>query len=348
MNERTKTNILIVDDESSIREVLQRTLEASGFTCGTACNVDEALMKLSEAEYGLVLSDIMMPGRTGVELLQEIKARYPDTAVIMVTAVSDVQTAINAMKQGAYDYVTKPFNILEVTMSVERALEKRTLLITNREYREHLEQKVEEQTDEIRATFLGAVKSLAEALEAKDPYTNGHSKRVTEVTVTLATEASLPELQLDRIRLAGLVHDIGKIGIPEQILHKPDKLTDAEYEMIKEHSVIGQRILRPIIRDQEVLRIVRHHHERYDGSGYPDGISGDAIPECVRLIAVADTYDAMTSNRPYRKALTPEIARELIVKGSGTQFDPEAVELFLATEMKLPFCPLSAAPRETS
>jgi len=193
---------------------------------------------------------------------------------------------------------------------------------------------------------LGAVKSLAEALEAKDPYTNGHSKRVTEVTVALAAEAGLSALHLDRIRLAGLVHDIGKIGIPEQILHKPDKLTDAEYEMIKEHSVIGQKILRPIIRDQEVLRIVRNHHERYDGSGYPDGISGDAIPECVRLIAVADTYDAMTSNRPYRKALTPEIARELILKGSGTQFDPQVVELFLATEAKLPFCPLSGAPRE--
>jgi len=241
--------------------------------------------------------------------------------------------------------VTKPFNLVEVMMSVDRALEKRSLLLANREYRMRLEEKVDQQTEEIRLTFLGAVKALAEALEAKDPYTNGHSMRVTELAVTLAHEYGLSEEEQQRIRLAGLVHDIGKIGVPEKILHKPDRLTEQEFDFIKEHPGMGERILRPIINDREVLAIVRHHHERFSGGGYPEGLAGEDIPLGSRLMSVADAYDAMTSTRPYRKALSPEKATGQLMANRGSQFDPEIVDLFMSLDdTKLPFCPLLAAP----
>lgn len=347
MNKAKSSRILIVDDESSIREVLRRTLTDEGYECEVSICVDEALEKLDDNPADLVLSDIMMPGRTGVELLEEIMKKIPDTAVIMVTAVSDTQTAINAMKMGAYDYVTKPFNLVEVVMSVERALEKRELLIANREYREHLETTVEEKTSEIRNTFLGAVKALAEALEAKDPYTNGHSKRVTEITVTIAREMGVDNEMLEKIRLAGMVHDIGKIGVPELVLLKANKLTNEEFEFIKSHPPAGERILRPVIKDATVLDIVRHHHERYGGGGYPSGLKEREIPWGARLLAVADAYDAMTSNRPYRSAMSPEKARAQILANRGSQFDPEIVDVFVGIENKIPFCPMSAHPEHS-
>lgn len=346
MHNKNNTKVLVVDDEATIREILQRTLESEGYDCGTAADAFEAMTMMEGCTVDLVLSDIMMPGKSGVELLQEIVEKCPDTAVIMVTAVADTQTAINAMKQGASDFVTKPFNLVEVMLSVDRALEKKSLLIANREYRLNLEDKVEEQTEEIRNTFLGAIKALAEALEAKDPYTNGHSKRVTELAVTIAGEAGMSEEDLDKIRLAGLVHDIGKIGVPETILHKPDRLTEQEFDFIKDHPAIGERILREIIRDQQVLEIVLHHHERFAGGGYPDGISGEEIPIGSRIMGVADAYDAMTSSRPYRSAMHPDQAKSQLLSNRGSQFDPEIVDLFMTLEKKMPFCPISASPGE--
>lgn len=339
-----KTKIMVVDDESAIREVLCRTFEGEGYICEVADCVDEALQKLARVPADLIVTDIMMPGRTGVELLQAVKNSSPDTAVIMVTAVADTQTAIKAMKMGAYDYVTKPFNLVEVLMSADRALEKRSLLLSNREYRTQLEQKVEEQTSEIRETFIGVVKALAQAMEAKDPYTNGHSMRVTEVTVTLAQELGLENEMVEKVRLAGLVHDIGKIGVPEEILHKPGKLTDDEFEFIRNHPSAGEKILSPVIKDKTVLEIVRHHHERFAGGGYPGGLIAEAIPLGARLMAVADAYDAMTSTRPYRSAMTPGKARAQLLANRGSQFDPALVDLFIRVEEKMPFCPISAAP----
>lgn len=344
MADNKDARIMVVDDEPAIREVLQRTLEGAGYACQTAPDAEDAISLLRNNDISIVLTDIMMPGKTGVELLGEIRTDYPDIAVIMLTAVADAQTAIDAMKQGASDYLTKPFNLVEVMMSVERALEKRSLLIANREYHDLLEQKVEEQTEQIRLTFLGAVKALAEALEAKDPYTNGHSQRVTEIAVMMAVELGLSQQEQDQIRLAGLVHDIGKIGVPEEILHKPEKLSDVEFDFIKEHPSIGERILKPIIRDKQVLAIVRSHHEHFAGGGYPEGISGQDIPLGARLMSVADAYDAMTSSRPYRSALKPEKAKSQLLASRGSQFDPEAVDLFISCEEKMPFCPLSANP----
>ncbi|MDO8737149.1 MAG: response regulator [Thermoleophilia bacterium] len=345
MNDKKNNNILVVDDEATIREILQRTLESEGYQCGTAADASEAITIIDSSEVDLVLSDIMMPGKSGVELLRDIRKKSPDTAVIMVTAVADTQTAINAMKQGASDYVTKPFNLVEVMLSVDRALEKKSLILANREYRLKLEEKVQQQTEEIRLTFLGAVKALAEALEAKDPYTNGHSIRVTELAVTLARESGLSTDEQEQIRLAGLVHDIGKIGVPEEILHKPDRLTEQEFDFIKEHPGIGERILRPIISDPVVLAIVRHHHEQFAGGGYPEGLAGEDIPMGSRLMGVADAYDAMTSSRPYRNAMHPDKAKSQLLANRGSQFDPEVVDLFMSLDdKKMPFCPISAAP----
>ncbi len=321
--------ILLVDDEEMIRRLLSQKLSAEGYRCERAANAEQALEKLKGDSIELVILDIKMPGKSGVELLPEIKAKYPDTAVIMATAVSDAGTAINCMRAGAYDYVTKPFNLDEVSFSVSRALEKRRLELENRDYQQHLEQKVEEQAQKIRASFFNAITALAYALEAKDVYTSGHSQRVTEVSVTIAKHLGLPKETIEKIRLAGLVHDIGKIGIRESVLNKPGNLTEEEYEHIKLHSETGERILKPIVDDEEILKAVRHHHERYDGTGYPDGLKGEQVPRLARIIAVADTFDAMTSERPYRKALTKEAACAEVERCRGTQFDPQAADAFL-------------------
>jgi putative two-component system response regulator len=276
-----------------------------------------------------VILDIKMPGKSGVQLLPEIKAKYPDTAVIMATAVDDTNTAIDCMRKGAYDYITKPFNLEEVSFAVARALERRRLRLENRDYQQHLEQKVEEQAQKIRASFFNAITALAYALEAKDVYTSGHSQRVTEISVAIAKHLGLDKENIEKIRLAGLVHDIGKIGVREAVLNKPGSLSDEEFEHVRLHSVTGERILKPIVDDGEILKAVRHHHERYDGTGYPDGLKGEQIPQLARIIAVADTFDAMTSERPYRKALTKDVACAEVERCRGTQFDPEAADAFL-------------------
>ncbi len=321
--------ILLVDDEELIRRLLYKKLSAEGYRCEQAANAEQALEKLKEDSIELVILDIKMPEKSGVELLPEIKAKYPDTAVIMATAVSDANVAINCMKAGAYDYVTKPFNLDEVSFSVERALEKRRLELENQDYQQHLEQRVEEQAQKIRTSFFNAVTALAYALEAKDIYTSGHSQRVTEVSVAIAKHLGLPKETIEKIRLAGLVHDIGKIGVREVVLNKPGSLSEEEYEHVRLHSETGEHILTPIVGDEEILKAVRHHHERYDGNGYPDGLKGEQIPLLARIIAVADTFDAMTSERPYRKALTEEAACAEVERGRGTQFDPKAADAFL-------------------
>ncbi|MBM3175515.1 MAG: response regulator [Chloroflexi bacterium] len=342
-----KASILIVDDESSVRGIILRKLTQVGYYCDEAANGNIALKKIDERDFDLVLLDISMPVKSGTEVLQEIASKYPDIAVIMVTAISNVETAIQSMKLGAYDYIIKPVELNILMLSVNRALEKRRLVRENRDYQLHLEKKVQEQTEKIRESFLNSIMSLAVALEAKDEYTRGHSERVTSSAVVIAREMGLPDEMVEKIRLASLVHDIGKIGVSESILGKPGKLTEDEYRHVMAHCEIGERILRPIVEDEEILEMVRHHHERYDGTGYPDGLaadpnangarsskqSGDPVMKRFsvgsRLLAVIDAYDAMTSNRPYRKALDIEVARAEMEKGKGRQFDPKIVDIFL-------------------
>jgi putative two-component system response regulator len=340
------TKILIVDDEARVREILSRKLADEGYHCLTALNGNNALKMLKTDPVDLVLLDIMMPGKPGTEVLKEIKALYPDTAIIMVTAIADVQTAIGLMKAGAYDYIIKPVELNVLLVSLSRALEKRRLIIENRDYQSHLEQKVKEQTKKVRQSFLNSITSLVYALEAKDQYTHGHSQRVTKIAVAIAKKLNIPKDVIKKIELAGLLHDVGKIGVSETILNKPGKLTSEEFEIVKSHCEIGERILMPIVEDKEILEMVRHHHERYDGTGYPDGLSGRQITQGASImaiaevydaiaspgamsLAVADAYDAMTSDRPYRPAMTPEAACAELEKGKCKQFDPVIVDTFL-------------------
>jgi len=327
-----REGILIVDDEEGVRRLLKRKLLSQGYRCEEAGSAYQALDELRNKAIGLVILDIKMPGKSGVQLLPEIRASYADTVVIMATAITDTSTAIYCMKQGAYDYITKPFDLDEVVLSVDKALEKRRLELENRDHQQHLEQKIEEQSRKIRASFLNAITSLAYALEAKDRYTSGHSQRVAEISVAIAEQLGMPPESVEKIRLAGLIHDIGKIGVRESVLNKLSMLTDEEFQHIKRHPEIGEPILAPIVEDEEVLKIVRHHHERYDGKGYPDGLFGEAIPLGARILAMADSYDAMTSERPYRRAMRAETACAEIEHGKGTQFDPEVADVFLRTQ----------------
>jgi putative two-component system response regulator len=320
--------ILIVDDEELIRRLLHQKLTSEGYRCQKAGSAAQVLDELKSNPAELVILDIKMPGKSGMELLPELRVRYPDTAVIMATAIADTSTAIQCMKEGAYDYLTKPFNLDEVVLSVGRALERRKLELENRDYQQHLEQKVEEQAEKIRASFINAITALAYALEAKDIYTSGHSQRVTEISVAIARELGMPQDSVDKIRLAGLVHDIGKIGIRESVLNKPAALTDDEFRHIKSHCEAGEHILTPIVEDEEILRAVRHHHERYDGMGYPDGLRGEQIPLAARILAVADAFDAMTSERPYRSAMSAQDACAEVERCKGTQFVPEVADAF--------------------
>lgn len=322
--------ILVVDDEEPIRRLLRQKLTAAGYQCEEASDAEQATEKLQKTVFDLTVLDIKMPGKTGIELLPELGAAYPEMAIIMATATTDINIAIECMKQGAYDYITKPFHLEEVLFSVKRALEKRLLTLENNGYRHHLEEKVAEQTKKIRALYLSGISALVNALEAKDEYTSGHSQKVSEIALAIARAMGLPTETVDRVQLAGLVHDVGKIGVKELILNKPSHLTEEEFHQVQRHPETGEHILIPIAEDEEILKLVRGHHEHYDGTGYPDGLKGCQIPLGARILAVADAYEAMTSKRPYRAALNDEEAQYEIERCKGTQFDPAVVEAFLS------------------
>lgn len=321
---------LVVDDEPRLRRVLVRLLEGDGFTCREAGSGVEALAVLEQERIPLVISDLRMPQMDGVTLLREIVNRWPETAVVMVTAVAEVESAVACLQLGALDYVAKPFHLDEVRARVMQALDKRRLLIENRDYHAQLERRVQQQARRIEELFLGGVQALAQALEAKDPYLKGHSLRVSEYAVAIGGQLGLSEDTRQALALGGHLHDIGKIGVSEEVLHKEGSLTDAEYRHIMEHPVIGARILGPLLDDDPtVIAIVRSHHERLDGKGLPDGLAAAAIPTEVRIVTVADAFDAMTSVRPYRPSLAVERALEELRVGRGVQFDPDVVAAFL-------------------
>ena len=322
---------LVVDDEPRLRQVLVHLMQNDGFSCREAGNGAEALDVLQRESIPLVLSDLRMPQIDGIELLRQTRARYPDTAVVMITAVADVEVAVSCLAMGAMDYLTKPFHLEEVRARVSQALEKRRLILENREYQDRLEERVAVQARRLEDLFLASVQSLAEALEVKDPYTRGHSIRVSHFSSAIARVLDLGTDVVRQIELGGQVHDIGKIGVREAVLNKPGKLTDDEYAHIMTHMTVGWRILAPLLSEAPLsLSIVRSHHERWDGRGMPDGLAGAAIPLEARITAVADSYDAMTSGRPYRLAqLSTGEALEEVRANSGTQFDPDVVHAFL-------------------
>ncbi len=322
-------HILVVDDEQAVREVLSEGLNDSGYRCDTARDGAEALGKVRANGFELVVSDIDMPEMDGIRLVQEIKKIRPDIEVIMVTGVLDVETAIQSMRLGASDYLTKPFNLAEVRITVERALEKQRLIRENREYQRNLEARVEERTRELSLSYRTTLEALATALDTRDSETMGHSLRVAAYTVEIARRMAVVEPELTDIYRGALLHDVGKIGIPDAILRKPGKLTPEEWIEMRRHPEIGYRILQGINFLEGARQIVLSHQERYDGTGYPRALKGKAIPLGARIFSVVDTLDAMTSDRCYRKALDYKDAREEILKYRGTQFDPDVVDVFL-------------------
>ena len=323
-------SILVVDDEEAVRNVLARGLWAAGFQCMTAADGTQALARLRQGRFAVMLLDIRMPGMDGLAVLAEAQRLDPDMPVIMVTTLAGLDVALGAIRSGAYDYVTKPFQIAEVEAVVRRALEHRRLRLENRHYVTHLEQLVEERTRRMRETVIGVIASLGLALEAKDDFTHDHSRRVAVLAEALGSELGLSEQQRADLRLAGLLHDIGKIGVREAVLHKPGALTEAEYRHIKLHPELGARILAPLPELSHIIPMIRHHHERWDGQGYPDGLAGEAIPYGARILAVADAYVAMRENRPYRRAMTQEWALAEVRVNARRQFDMHVVAALLA------------------
>jgi putative nucleotidyltransferase with HDIG domain len=297
----------------------------------------EALSILeSGEEFDLVLSDLMMAEMDGIALLERAKERFPDIEVVMVTAVHDLSVALQALRNGAYDYLLKPFERDQLLAIVRRALEHRRLKLENDAYRTNLEalvtartRQLETANAELERSYDITLEALGYALDAKDPETQEHTRRVTAFTIAIAKKLGLQDEALRVIARGAFLHDIGKIAIPDSILRKPAKLTAEEMAIMREHAYSGYKVLSKIPFLAEAAEIVYSHQEYYDGSGYPRGLKGDEIPLGARIFSIADTLDAMTSDRPYRKAQTFQAAREEIVRWSGRQFDPGIVKVFL-------------------
>src|SRR3954465_1034778 len=337
-------NCLIVDDEPSVRRSLARMLQAQGFNCFEAGTGREGLQVLeSIGETPLIISDMRMPELDGMGFLEAVRRRFPDSSVIMLSGISETTTAVDCLHLGAADFLLKPVSLNKPQARVVRALEKRALVLQNRFYQQHLERQVQVQAQRIQELFLQGIQMLARALEAKDAYTRGHSIRVSQYAVATAARLGFQGAGLDGIRLGGELHDIGKIGTREAVLHKPSSLTPEEFRQITEHPALGERMLQPLAQESpDVLRIVRSHHERLDGRGFPDGLVGEMIPIEARIVAVADSFDAMTTERPYRDARQPDAAVDELRRVAGTQLDPEAVEAFVDAFPDPADLPLSA------
>jgi cyclic di-GMP phosphodiesterase len=330
MGKSAKKKILIVDDEDAIRSLFLEALEDLGYRCDVARNGLECLEKFQRAnDYDVVLLDVQMPELNGIETLKKLKVHFPDLSIIMVSASRDIENVRVALKEGAYDYVFKPFNVIDVNSVIKRALERAYLIKANKDYQRNLEKRVEEQTHELVRAYSGTLEAMILALDLREHETGYHSYRVTEYAISLGKHMNLTEEELSVIAKGALLHDIGKIGVPDNILLKPDKLTDEEWELMRKHAEFGYELLKKIDFLEDSARIVHTHHERYDGQGYPSGISGDEIPLGARIFSVVDALDAMTSRRSYRKALPFEEAVQRIAEASGSQFDPEVVDVFV-------------------
>jgi putative nucleotidyltransferase with HDIG domain len=322
---------LIVDDDAQIRHVLSRVIATHGLSPIEASSGTEALAALArEGEVPICISDIYMPEMDGVSFLREAVQRYPDMAVIMLTGVAEVNTAVECLKLGALDYISKPVMIEEVRARLDKALEKRQLILQNRYYHQHLETRVRELDQRNKTSLINGVQMLVHALEAKDAYTSGHSSRVSRYATKTAVLLGFTDDDLEHVRLGGELHDIGKIGTREDVLNKPGPLTPEEFQHVKAHTTLGEKILAPFLTESPiVLRIARSHHERLDGTGFPDGLAGDHIPIEARIVAVVDAFDAMTTNRAYRPSRPAEHAIQELRRCAGVHFDTDVVEAFL-------------------
>ena len=339
--------ILIVDDDPAMQKVLPITFEKEQFEPRIAKDGTSALeMLLNDSSFDCVILDIRMPGMQGTEVLAEIRHKYPLLPVIMLTALDDLETAVSTLRKGAFHYLVKPVRKVALIETVRKAVNYRTILLENErlakeneEYQKSLELKVEERTRELKDAYrklkntnIETVQVLAETIEAKDPYTRGHCARVRHLSLEIAKVMGVPREERELIEYGALLHDIGKIGISESLLFKAGPLTDEELGAFRLHPVIGENILRDVDFFKPIIPIIRNHHEWFDGTGYPDCLPGEQIPLLARIVTLADAFDAMSSNRPYRKALEIGIALAEIKNGAESQFDPGLVEIFLKNE----------------
>jgi putative two-component system response regulator len=337
-----ESRILIVDDEELICRLLAQRLTSEGYSCVTANNGREALSHFYKNTFSLIISDIKMPEMDGIELLKRVKSLNPNMMVIMVTAYPEIDMAVEAMRMGAYDFIIKPADLDLILLSVKKALEKKRLEEELEAHHKNLEKLVEERTAKLQHAYrvlkkahLDSVKVLAEAIDAKDPYTRGHSDRVRRMSLRIATHLGFPEDRLESLEYGALLHDIGKIGIKDEVLQKPGILNPGEIQYIREHPLIGVKIVEGIDFFKDKIPMIRHHHERFDGKGYPDGLAGDAIPLEARIITVPDAFDAMTSVRPHsQNKPLKEVLAEL-KEGKSKQFDPKILEIFLNEKIYL-------------
>ncbi|HZP04104.1 MAG TPA: HD domain-containing phosphohydrolase [Terracidiphilus sp.] len=333
---RKTARILVVDDETHVRAMMGSTLERQGYEVVLASSGREALESLELNSFDLVLTDIVMQDVNGIALLERIHTQYPNLPVVMVTAIHDISVAIDSMRRGAYDYLLKPFEREHLLNTVRRAMDHRHALEENQNYQQSLEQMVRARTEMLRHamedlehSYDVTLEALGDALDLKDSETEGHSKRVTAYTIALARAMGIPPTEIKVIARGAFLHDVGKMAIPDDILRKPGMLTKEEQAVMREHCTRGYNMLRKIPFLAGAAEIVFCHQEHYDGSGYPRGVRGKEIPIGARIFAVADTLDAITSDRPYRKAQSFDAAREEILRCSGSQFDPIVVEVFL-------------------
>lgn len=326
--------ILIVDDEVEITEILADLLSGD-YDCVKAGSAEQALALLRKDLFHLVISDITMPGMSGLEMIPHVKEQSPETVVVMISGMQTVESAIGALRLGAFDYLMKPFDLRQVEAVVKRALEHHDLVAAKQRYENHLEELVEQRTAELdralnslEGSYRSTLKALTAALETRDSETHGHSERVVSYSLRLGREYGLSSDEMKSLEFGALLHDIGKIGVPDSILRKPAKLTEEEWVRMREHPLHGQQILRGIEFLQGAARVVAQHHEQWDGSGYPLGLRGEEIDICARIFAVADAFDAITSDRVYRRGKSYEAAAQELDDWAGRQFDPKVVQAF--------------------
>ncbi len=336
-----KENILIIDDELAPRESIRMVLKDK-YAVSTATGAHEGLDMMSDKPVDLVVMDIKMPKMDGITALQQIKKKHPDTEVVLLTAYASLDTARDAIRFGAFDYLIKPFDKDNVLLVVEKGLKKRRankglqlerdILLDRATY---LEEQVDSARGNIMKYYEGTVEALNSTIDAKDHYTFNHSSRVAKFSAQLAEAFGVDKKTTKAITHAASIHDIGKIGIEENILNKNGGLTEDEYELIRKHPAIGVRIIQSIPFLEDAIPVILHHHERYDGKGYPQGIAGENIPLAARIVGVADAVDAMLSDRPYRAALTLDDVLNELKDKSGTQFDSEIVDIILSGKVSL-------------
>lgn len=331
MNGRHKRHetILVVDDDPNILDTFKDFLSVLGYDVVALSSGAKAINYLAKNTPSCAIIDMVMPEISGLELMDYIRDNFPYLSFIAVSGLAEIDVVKTAMQKGAYDYLVKPVKITDLAMTVKRAIERGKLLKENIEYRDLLEYKVNEQTKYIKKMFIRAINAMIKALEARDVYTKGHSERVSVFSVLLGKSIGLKRNKLNDLRISALLHDIGKIGVKDAILSKPADLSAEEKQIVQKHPVTGEKILKYFIDNKDILRGVRNHHERYDGNGYPDRLKGKEIPLFARIICITDTFDALKTDRPYRKGKSTNEIVEIIKKQSGKQFDPEIANLFI-------------------